>query len=319
MKACTIITIFLMSFVLSSKAFSQAQDTLVVPIAKTTIACNTHLPKEFSKDPHRLATRGIACFEDKQYTQALKFYRIAYSVEPSPIFTAAIGRALQELKLPSLAKPHFIQYLNKAKLNEEGANKINQQLIKIDDLLKNAAELHIYSSEPEAIAYLVIGGTYFEELGKTPLSIPLLEGKYEIAIKKPGFTGQRIHVDLLAKQTHERFVELHSVNEAFHLTQSEWKKRGAYFMIGSAPLIIAGGTLFTIGAIKTSDSKIPSGELRNNLVRSGTDFKQYGMIAGAAGVLFFATGVVLYLNGMTEIPDSSVVVSPNSVSYRYVF
>jgi len=284
------------------------------------VDCDTHLPVESQSSPVQLANRGIACFQDKEFVKALRFYRQAYRVEPSPVLTAAIGRALQELNLPSLAKPYFIEYLEKANLSEEGAERIIQQLEKIDSQLAEAGELNLVTSEPGATIFLIVDGSQWEELGVSPLSIKLTEGKYELMVKKTGFVTTNSSLDMVNGKENTTFVELHDVNENFQISQRSWRRTGTYFIYGSIPLIAAGTTLFTIGQIKTNDAEIASDyRTRDPLVSSGNTFKQFGLITGAVGIVGLAAGIVFYLNGSTQNEVTRFELSPNGVIVTHIF
>ncbi len=306
-------------FFLGQTAFSQEVEEQVKP--EVLVDCDTHLPSEKQSDPTQLTMRGIACFETNQFLKALRFYRQAFRVEPSSVLTAAIGRALQELKLPSLAKPYFIEYLAKEKLSEEAAAKINLQLEKIDAQLKVAGDLNVVTSEPGATVFLIVAGTQWEELGMSPLSIKLSEGNYELMVKKEGFITKSTSIKMVNGKKTTTFVELNDVNQNFQLSQRSWRRTGTYFIYGSVPLLIAGTTLFTIGQIKTNDAKVADNYLTSDpLVKSGSQFKTFGLVTGAVGVVGLIAGIVFYLNGTGgESDPTSFNITSQGISVTHVF
>ncbi len=285
------------------------------------VSCDTRLTSENESDPTQLAMRGIACFEDKNFVRALRFYRQAFAVEPSSVLTAGIGRALQELSLPSLAKPYFAEYLANENPNQATAAKINLQLEKIDSQLQTAGELTINTSEPGATIFLVLANTQWEKLGESPLSIKLMDGSYEILAKKEGTITEPVVVEMVNGDAQTTHIELNDENKNFQISNRSWRRTGTYFIYGSVPLVAAGTTLFTIGQIKTSDAEIAKNDTtRDSLLTSGSQFKQYGLIAGGVGLVGLAAGIIFYFNGSAGDSETTMFeFTPKGISVKHVF
>lgn len=266
--------------------------------------CHPYVPVESQGNADLLAMRGVTCFEEGKYLQALLFYRQAYAITQSPLLEGGIGRCLQELGFPDLARQYFLSYLEAAPAGTEAHDKIQQRLQVVEETLSSSAvEVTVSSTPADARVYLVLEDEYWEEIGATPLKFKLLPGNYRMILRRPDFQTEEVELDINADPT----LSEHSLkpqDQAIH-TEMKWRKAGVITMISSTPFIAGSAALITLGQLSDDPDK-------------ESLYQTLGIASGALGLSAMMTGVVLYLVGSS--PDdstTSIHLTPSSVGWSY--
>lgn len=284
-------------------------------------SCPSYLPPEDAADASALSLRGVACFENKEFLRALIYYRQAYEISKSDVLRAGIGRSLQELGQPDLARQYYESYLKVASPSSDGYQKIEQRLEAIRETLRNNSSLVEIKSVPaDAEAFVILDGQYWEPLGQTPVTVRMPRGAHRIVIKKTDFMTQETTIDVTdVGGVVEAEIELVSQAALFNVPSRVWKRRGVYLMAGSLPVILGGGALFLISEDRFNEADdlqpTPESPQRANELRDdGHSFRTAAIVTTTLGVAAGVTGLLFYLAGDTSSSELSLMpfAGPNS-------
>lgn len=286
----------------------------------TVETCPSYIPTEDSGDPTELSLRGVACFEAKEYLKALIYYRKAYAISKSAVLRGGIGRSLQELGHPDLARQYFEGYLGVASSATDGYQKIEQRLEAVRTTLKNdTSEVTITSAPGDAEVFVVLDGEYWEPLGTTPVKLRMLPGEYRLVFRKQDFMTREASLEVDGTDPTSLETELVPQEALFNVSGKAWKRRGAYLMLGSIPVFAGSAALFWIGEdrLDEADEAVGSNayDRADELRDEGYTYRTAGIATAAVGGAALITGVVFYLTGMDAKPESAMrpFVGPNSI------
>lgn len=311
---------------ISSSALAQTGDE-----TSADSRCTSYIPPELKEDANELALRGVACFESEEYLQALIFYREAYALSKSAPLRGAIGRALQELGYPDLAREYYAEYLKLQSPDTPGYQKIRQRMTIVEERLKDEAiEVELQTQPGGAEAYVVLDGEYWEKLGTTPVRVRLIPGDYRIVYRDDEYITREEAISVSDSQSEQTFqATLVPQDSLFHSTGNSLRRWGVYSMIGSIPFFVAGGTLFVLGSQKSSeadDYQEQPGfdpERRDALRDDSESRQQWGTISAAVGGGLLLTGGVLYLIGANSRPEleggTTLYFTPRGLGVRSVW
>lgn len=271
----------------------------------TSVECSEYVPPEERKDPTRLALRGVACFEAKQYLLALRHYRRARELSDANLLNAAIGRTFQELGYPFIARRYYRDYLHGKIEDTQGRAKIEARLAAVEeDLKNNGARVRVESSPPGATVYVVIDGSHWEELGATPLDLDMRPGKHSFIVERKGYVTHSAQIDIGKKQ--DRIVQARLVEEgaAFAVSGLHLRRSGIITMGAAVPFLIVGPSLYFIGRNQRGAvDELPAPE-RPDATHRATQLQSVGIVATVVGVAALGTGLTLYLAGRSvDHPD----------------
>jgi tetratricopeptide (TPR) repeat protein len=288
--------------------------------------CTSYLPPEQSQDATALSMRGVECFESNDFLRALIFYRQAYALSKSAVLRAGIGRSLQELGQPDLARQYYEGYLKVASPSTDGYQKIEQRLDAVRETLKtNTSPVVIRSTPGDATVFVVLEGDYWEPLGSTPLKLNLPSGDHRIVVQKQNFMTREevIRVDD-DQSTVEVEVTLVSQDALFNVTGRQWQRRGVYFMLGSIPFAAGGAALFVLSNDRFDEAgkiALPEGESRAEDLRdTAYNYRTAAIASSAVGGAALVTGLVFYFAGMDSGETAlKPYVGPKSVGLAGVF
>lgn len=288
--------------------------------------CQSYMPPEHRDDPDRLALRGVACFEQQEYLQALIFYREAYAISKSTALRGAIGRALQELGHPQFAREYFAEYLEAQSPDTPGYQKIEQRMKVVEQRLESeAVSVELNTVPAGAQAYLVLDDEYWEPVGTTPVTTRLLPGSYRAIYQREGYVTQEELIEVDASSSPRKPAELIVQEDALYASQDRLRSWGFYTMLGSAPFLVGGGAFFVLAAQRSNEAddyqRDPAFDpgRRDELRDSSQTFSTLGVVSTSIGVGALLTGLVLYLIGNTqgeETDAATVFSSPSEVGFR---
>lgn len=277
--------------------------------------CPSYLPPEDATDATQLSLRGVACFENGEYLKALIYYRKAYSISKSAVLRGGIGRSLQELGQPDLARQYYEDYLAVASSSTDGYSKIQQRLDDVRETLKTTtSEVTITSSPGDAEVFVVLDGEYWEPLGTTPVKLRMSEGQHRLIFRKSDYQTREQVVDVSASDaTTEVEAELVSQDATFNVADRQWRQRGAYLMLASIPAFAASAAFFVIGEDRLDEADALRGfntaEEANDLRDSGYAYRTAGLVTAALGGAALASGLVFYIVGLED--DATIAIMPS--------
>ncbi len=274
--------------------------------AAPSSGCSSYSPPEESQDATALSMRGVECFEANDFLRALIFYRQAYTLSKSAVLRAGIGRSLQELGQPDLARHYYEGYLKVASPSTDGYQKIEQRLEAVRETLKTkTSPIEIRSTPGDASVFMILEGDYWEPLGNTPLKVNLLPGDHRIIVRKQDFMTREesIRVDEEPSPS-EVEIDMVSQDALFNVTGREWQRRGVYFMLGSIPFIAGGTALFVLSKDRFDEAEkvaLPDGDSRaEDLRNTGYNYRTAAIASSAVGGAALVTGLVFYFAGMDD-------------------
>lgn len=291
--------------------------------------CHPYVPVESQGDADLLAMRGVACFEKGEFLQALLFYRQAYEVSESPLLQGGIGRCLQELGYPDLARQYFVAYLSAQDPDSEGHQRILQRLEVVEQTLANeAVDTEIRTTPSNARVYIVLKDEYWEEVGATPLSLKLVPGDYQLILRREDF--QTRELDLTVSKENAAQADIALVPQDVAIAEEiVWRRRGVITWIASTPFLAGSAALFVLGEMRHSESDEYTwthpnfdAQRQQDLRDEASLFRTFGIVSGAIGVVGILTGTILYLAGSStpsSSGDVSIYVTPNQVGWTFDF
>lgn len=273
------------------------------------IECRSFVPPEELGDAERVALRGVACFEEGEYVQALRHYRRAFEVSESPLLMGAIGRVFQEMGYPALAREYYNSYLL-ADVDEK--ERIANRLADVEKLLaEDAVPVRIETNPPGARIYIVVSEDHWELAGESPLETKMLPGEYGVVARREGFRPleSRIQVansdDPANVKKQVKSLELSDPNALFDVGPRRWRERGITVIIASIPFVAAGATMLALGLGKESDSvELSDPGARDSMNQDASQLKTWGGASLAVGATGAVVGTILYmLGGPVESPS----------------
>lgn len=270
--------------------------------------------------------RGVECFEANEFLRALIFYRQAYTLSKSAVLRAGIGRSLQELGQPDLARQYYEGYLKVASPSTDGYQKIEQRLDAVRETLKTKTSPVVIRSTPgDAEVFVVLEGDYWESLGTTPVNLNLLPGDHRIVVRKQDFMTREESIRVDDDQSGvEVEVAMVSQDALFNVTGRQWQRRGVYFMLGSIPFVAGGAALFVLSKDRFDEAgkiALPDGQSRaENLRDTGYNYRTAAIASSAVGGAALVTGLVFYFAGMDSGQTAlKPYVGPKSVGLAGAF
>ncbi len=311
--------------VMEQAAWAQVEE------ASADAECTSYIPPELSEDPNELALRGVACFESAEYLQALIFYREAYALSKSAPLRGAIGRALQELGYPDLAREYYAEYLKLQSPDTPGYQKIRQRMSIVEKRLREeAVEVELQTQPGSADAYVVLEDEYWEKIGKTPARVRLLPGDYRIVYRDDDYITQEELISVPSSDQPQTYrATLVPQESLFHSTGNSLRRWGVYTMIGAIPFAVAGGTFFVLSGQRSGEADDYQNEpnfdpaRRDELRDESESFQTWGTASMAVGAGLLLTGGVLYLIGVSSRPDvesgTSLYLQPGEFGVRGSF
>lgn len=293
-------------------AFGEPVEAIEEEIDKTetpepTMSCQSFVPPEELEDAQRVALRGVACFEEEKYIQALRHYRRAFEVSESPLLMGAIGRVFQEMGYPALAREYYNSYLM-AESDPDGKEKIAVRLADVDkELAEDAVPTRIETNPTGARVYFVMGDDHWELAGESPVELELLPGEYDLVIRKDGFTPAEESLVVRERTSPENIsgpvkeYTLADPQALFDTSDKEWRERGVAVTIASIPFIAAGATMIALGLGKEADSvELQDAGARDAMNQDASRLKTWGGASLAVGATGIVVGAVLYLVGLDD-------------------
>ncbi|MFB6351193.1 MAG: hypothetical protein ABEN55_17370, partial [Bradymonadaceae bacterium] len=145
------------------------------------------------------------------------------------------------------------------------------------------------------------------ELGKTPATVQLREGRYRFAFERPDYRRRQTR-KRLSRATNPAVidVEMYHASSIFEVSAQKWKRAGFITGLSSLPLFGTGIVLFGL----TKENFEEAGDLAPNtpqdelsgepkrLVQEGHRMQRVAIGVTAAGGLVAITGGLLYLRGV---------------------
>lgn len=312
-RTITITLILFVSLPLAAQTQGPAEVAETLPDEASdepTISCQSFVPPEELHDAQRAALRGVACFEERQFIQALRHYRRAFEVSESPLLMGAIGRVFQELGYPALAREYYKSYLL-AKTDRSGEEKIASRLDDVEkELAENAVPTRIETDPPGARVYFVIEKEHWELAGESPVEMQLLPGSYDIVIRRDGFVPTEETLVVRERTSPENITgnsavyELADPQAVFETSGREWRERGIATTIVAIPFVAAGATMIAIGMGKETDAvEISDPMMRDDINGDASMLKTWGAASLAVGATGLVVGGVFYLLGLDGSDD----------------
>lgn len=266
--------------------------------AETSLDCTDYVPPEERADVERLALRGVTCFEAGEYLTALRHYRRASELSDANLLNAAIGRTFQELGYPFIARSYYRDYLAGKVEESQGRQKIKGRLKTVEEqLASKGSTVRVESYPPDADVYVVVEESHWEDLGRTPIEVEMLPGKYTFVVKKEGFMSHTQTVPVAGGLNRTVDTELVSEDATFDVSGKEMRRAGVITMAAGIPLIAGGTVLYLVGSNKRSAGRDLGGRAGDEEIMEGAGLQQWGLAAGVVGVLAVGTGAGLYLVG----------------------
>lgn len=255
--------------------------------------------------------RGVQCFESGAYLQALIFYRQAYSVRPSPFLQAGIGRCLQELGYPDLARQYFQQYLSTQQPASEAYQRIKQRIDVVDEALNSQGQNVTLRTDPaNATVFLILKDEYWEQIGTTPMSMKLLPGEYRIVLQRPDFQTREVSFTV---DSATPGPDIYDLTPQLQVSAPEEKSRGGmYMMMASTPFIAVGTAMFVLAEFQESDANQYSPDNPNydyeeqrTLNNNATRYRNIGLVSAGTGVTLLLSGLIWHL--VQNSPDTQSI------------
>lgn len=264
--------------------------------------CHPYVPVESQNDPDLLGMRGVTCFESGEYLQALIFYRQAYSVQPSPFLQAGIGRCLQELGYPDLARQYFQLYLGTQSKTSEAYQRIQQRMDVVDEALNSKGQTVTLRTDPaNAKVFLILKDEYWEEVGTTPMSLKLLPGEYRVVLQRPDFQTREVSFTIDPATPPPDSYALTPQLQVGSAPQ-EVSRGGVYMMIASTPFFALGTGMFVLAEFSESDADVyPVGnpnydaERQRELYDGASRYRKVGIASAGIGATLFFSGLIWHL------------------------
>lgn len=196
-----------------------------------------------------ITLRGVACFEARHYDWALTYYLKAYDRDADPFLYGAIGRALQELGLFSLAEDSFRQFIDHTPTMESSsAQRIERRLSDLEELEEeHMAAVAIGRPVPDATADVVFANGERFPIGHLPTTLRVDPGtELTVEINAPGYHPRRYDASAVDDQTS---VEPALVADDASLTLSDRSRRRLGLTLGTGGLVVssAGVALLFMG------------------------------------------------------------------------
>lgn len=290
--------------------------------AKPSLECSEYVPPEERNDPKRLALRGVACFEAKDYLTALRHYRRARELSDANLLNAAIGRTFQELGYPFFARRYFRDYLGGQIDASQGRQRIKKRLDDVEKQLdEEAAEIELKSTPSGAEVYLVVRDTHRESIGRTPITVKMLPGEHRFVVEREGYIPEEHDVRVAKGGSRTVQSKLVDSDAAFSVSGRTLRRAGIVTMGAGTPLLATGAALWIVGRQKKSDAESLGQPARDEQIMRGSTLQQWGLVSGIVGVTALTTGFVLWWSGRhvggdgaptedPQKPSSSVRITP---------
>ncbi len=290
--------------------------------AASKAECPSYVPAEERSNPNQLALRGVACFEAKNYLQALIFYREAYGISKSALLRGAIGRSLQELGFPDLAREYYKSYLRVQAPGSDGYQKIRERMDVVEQqLAERSSEVEIRSTPSDAKVYVILDGEYWEELGTTPLKVRLLPGDYKLVFRKADHVTEETEITVEPKTDAKFEEELIDQTALFGTTNRRWRQAGVITMLSAIPFAAGSVTMLILSAnerdkaerYKPGDPNYDPAVTRDSNKQADL-YHTIGVISGSVAAGAAVTGLIFYLIGLEtadETPPPAAYVTPN--------
>lgn len=273
--------------------------------------CEDYVTPETRRDLATLTMRGTACFDQKRYGKALKFYRQAFAMERTPLLEAAIGRTMHELGLWSTARAYYKRYLGSevAKQDPTNRQRILDRLVALqNDLRQEGTTLKLSAAPTRTYVYLELENGHRESLGATPMTLKLAPGQYKLIFEKRGYYPTNETIELDAHDAEEIEAELVPQDATFNVPARTLRRAGATTMAFALPVIVAGGILTVVGSNNADQAETlinaqPSDQVaasdRAALDRANTQMNWGNglIIIGSAALV---TGAILTYVGYTQ-------------------
>ncbi len=228
--------------------------------------------------------------------------------------TAALGRSLHKLGFYHAARRKYETFLENTESDSEGARKIQRRLEQLDkDVAEKGAEVRVESFPSRARILIELDNGDWAEVGRTPFTGVFEESEYRVAIEKPRYRREMQTLQFDSSAPNPRTLQLELVSERSELDMSalRWKRYG--LITGGASLAVLGvsGVFFgfTWAKFDETDDYVREADYvpatRNRLVEKAHRFQRTAFILAAVGGTGLATGIGLYVRGLTLQPDAS--------------
>lgn len=286
-----------MSTILSSGALALVSSTETLAGEQP---CTSYTAPELRKDVEALTLQGIACFESKNYAQALHHYRQAFALSSSPLLEAAIGRSMHELGLWSAARSYYQRYLrsSQARQDRAGSARIEERLKTLERQLSKEASVLLFRSQPtQTSIFLQMPSGRRESLGRAPMALRFGPGRYTFVFERKGYHERTQTVNLDKKQRVTLNPELIPQDAAFTFESRTYRQVGWTTLSVGVPTMVAGAVLWNVGSNNMALAQTRqmddrrSQELQEQddmLSARGTSQRKWGQglfIVGGAGIV----------------------------------
>ncbi|RVU44750.1 PEGA domain-containing protein [Lujinxingia sediminis] len=286
---------------LSSPLLAHAQTPAPAPHQ-----CPDYVSPDHREDARVLTLHGVSCFEAGDFERALHYYLRAYARSPGPLLRGAIGRSLHELGIYGPARQYYQDYLDSPAADTSGAQRIRERIEQLDaTLAEDAAALEVRSSPPGARAHLVFESGEWFELGTTPVTARVREGRYEVALTREGYRTQRVRTRVHSNTQAVVEPTLVADAAAFDVSAASWRRGALWTLVASTPVAAAGTAMLILSAqdseaARNADTLYEDSDeaeqRRAVLLERSDNLRTWGTAATVAGAAGMITGVVLYFS-----------------------
>lgn len=250
-----------------------------------------------TEEAKRLYGLGAEAFAARRNAEAIRYFRRAAAIVPSPKLTYNIALAYEELGDDGRAIAEYRDYLR----HETEPARAEEVRVRVADLERRLGETGVQllsvTSEPEG-AVVKVGA---EPVGVTPWVGELPLGSHQVSLELPGYEARQSHVLLAAERAAELALALAPIARQEPAVDSAAPRVQplTWTFLGVGTGAVIGGIAFELSRAKSSERAGRSGSPVDAAeARGAADAKQMAslLLLGSGTAFLIGGGVLLTLD-----------------------
>jgi tetratricopeptide (TPR) repeat protein len=281
----------------SDPATAAEPQTASSSVEPSTLDTEADVERARTDEAKRLYSLGAEAFAARRNAEAIRYFRRAAALVPSPKLTYNIALAYEELGDDGRAIAEYREYLRHETATER-ADEVRSRVLELERRL-GATGVQLLSVTSEPRGAIVRLGT--EPAGVTPWIGELPLGTHQVSLELPGYETRHSQVLLAAEHASEIDVALSPTAPRQPATDSAAPsvRPLAWTFLGVGGAAVVGGVAFELSRAQSSDragrsaSPVDAAE-----ARGAADAKQMAslLLLGSGTAFLIGGGVLLTLD-----------------------
>jgi tetratricopeptide (TPR) repeat protein len=272
-------------------------------------------PANLTEQAKQLYLLGAEAFGAQRNADAIRYFRSAARLVPSPKLTYNIALAYDEMGDTGPALAAFRAFLTEEPDSQHGAD-VTQRVAELEHRLQTGGvQLVTVTSDPPGATLRVAG----EALGVTPWTGVLAPGSYQVRLDLPGYTARTLEVAVASDQPVDVRLALEQHSNTAHAEPGSHSliQPLTWSLLGVGVGALTGGIAFELSRAQSSQRAAHATSAESAAeARGAAHAKQMTslLLLGAGGGFLIAGSVLLVLDLNHEQPTPANVARTKSVA-----